>query len=89
MHIWRSFHFAYNLDFLLVLFMKSFWKDSIFVCAEYYVHPPVGVDILFLLFPASHIVSAQFKEKIRAIFHQIWYAGLLGQCLVWDCFQLL
>ena len=40
------------------------------VSINYYVHPPGGVDILFLLFspsdvrrPASRMVSAHLKEK--------------------------
>ena len=55
-----------------------------------YVHPPVGVDILFLLFrcppssvrrPASgvHLVSVHLKKKYNSYHRQIWHVGVLGQ----------
>ena len=52
------------------------------MCANY-VHPPVGVDILFLLFrrPPSgvHLVSVHLKKKYNSYRRQIWHVGLLGQ----------
>ena len=41
--------------------------------------PLGGVDILFLLFPASGcLVSAHLKEKYLSYLYQIWYGCLLG-----------
>ena len=41
--------------------------------------PQWGVDILFLLFPASGpLVSAHLKEKYLSYLYQIWYGCLLG-----------
>ena len=38
-----------------------------------------GVDILFLLCPASHLVSRHFRQQFLSYLYQIWHAGLLGQ----------
>ena len=44
-----------------------------------FAHLHSGVDILFLLFPASRrLVSAHFKEKYLSYLYQIWYGCLLG-----------
>ena len=40
--------------------------------------PHWGVDILFLLFPASHLVSRHFRQQFLSYLYQIWHAGLLG-----------
>ena len=41
--------------------------------------PQWGVDILFLLFPASgRLVSAHLKEKYLSYLYQIWHGCLLG-----------
>ena len=46
---------------------------------DYYVHPSGGVDILFLLFPASgRLVSAHLKEKYLSYLYQFWHGCLLG-----------
>ena len=40
--------------------------------------PHWGVDILFSLFPASHLVSRHFRQQFLSYLYQIWHAGLLG-----------
>ena len=40
--------------------------------------PHWGVDILFLLFPPSHLVSRHFRQQFLSYVYQIWHAGLLG-----------
>ena len=50
-----------------------------FISAKTLLCPPHwGVDILFLLFPASHLVSRHFRQQFLSYLYQIWHAGLLG-----------